>query len=166
MRRLCATSRGHIADDILHGNDAFVFEESQPNMARYSLDEFFTDEQIEEALNFETTTEVLLGDGDEQQNVKTPSATKKKGRKRKAEEVLESMLDVMTKIHDDTSDRLQMLSSRIGYDFDLRAKRVEISKMLDEIPLLPKKHRFLGLDILVKEPERFDLFCRVLYVDF
>ncbi|XP_042020395.1 uncharacterized protein LOC121768100 isoform X1 [Salvia splendens] len=127
-------------------------------MTPYTLDEFFTDEQIEVALNSKTTTEVLVGDDDEPQNVKTPSATKKKGRKRKVEEVLESMLDVMTKIHDDTSDHLQTLSSRIGYDFDLSAKRVEISKMLDDIPLLPKKHRFLALDILVKEPERLDLF--------
>ena len=71
---------------------------------------------------------------------------------------MESMLEVMTKIHEDTSDRLQNLSSRIGYDFDLSAKRVEISKMHDDIPLLPRKHRFKELDILVKEPECLDLF--------
>lgn len=71
------------------------------------------------------------------------------------------MLDVMRKIHEDTSDRLQTLSTRIGYDFDLSticSKRVEINKMLEEIPLLTKKHRFMALDILVKEPERLDLF--------
>ena len=144
------------ADDILHEKDATVADESEPIMTPYTLEDFFTEEQIEECVNCEAATEVLAGDSDTK-SVRSPASTKKKSRKRK-EEVLESMLEVMTKIHDDTSDRLQTLSSRIGYDFDLSAKRVEISKMLDEIPLLSKKHRFMALDILVKEPERLDLF--------
>lgn len=68
------------------------------------------------------------------------------------------MLDVMTKIHEDTSERLANLSSRISKDFDLSVKRMEVSKMLDDIPHLSRKHRFMALDILVKEPERLDLF--------
>ncbi|KAG6392976.1 hypothetical protein SASPL_147206 [Salvia splendens] len=107
------------------------------------------DEQIDDGLNFEAATEVQVADSDTK-SVKSPVSTKKNRRKRKAEEVLESMLDVMTKIHEDTSDCLQTLSTRIGYDFDLSAKRVEISKMLEEIPLLSKKHKFMALDILVK----------------
>ncbi|KAG6383723.1 hypothetical protein SASPL_156512 [Salvia splendens] len=145
------------ADDVLHGNDASAVDESQPNMTPYTLDDFFTDEQIEEGPNSEVASEAPVVDT-EPKSLKTPAPAKKNGRKRKQEELLESMLDVMTKIHEDTSDRLQTLSSRIGYDFDFSAKRVEISKMLDEIPLLPKKHRFMALDILVKEPERLDLF--------
>lgn len=152
------------ADDVLHGNDASVADESQPNVTPYALEDFFTEEQIDEGLNFEPATEVPLGDSDTK-SVKSPGSKKKNGRKRKTEDVLESMLDVMTKIHKDTSERLQTLSTRIGYDFDLSTKRVEINKMLAEIPLLTKKHRFVALDILVKEPERLDLFTGFDLID-
>ncbi|KAL1557052.1 hypothetical protein AAHA92_10867 [Salvia divinorum] len=140
------------ADEILYGRSTSVADESQPNLTSYNLDDFFTEEQIQEGLNHEA-----LGES-ETKSVKSPVSEKKNSRKRKPEEVLESILDVMTKMHEDTSDRLQTLSNRIGYDFDLSAKRVEVSKMLDGIPLLTKKHKFMACDILVKEPERLDLF--------
>lgn len=145
------------ADEQLNGKDTSVADESQPNMVPYSIEDFFTDVQIDEALNFEGTIDVQLADTDTK-SVKSPSSAKKNSRKRKLEDVLESMLDVMTKIHEDTSDRLQTLSSRIGYDFDLSAKRVKISKMLYEIHLLLRMHIFMALDILVNETERLDLF--------
>ncbi|KAL1564902.1 hypothetical protein AAHA92_07185 [Salvia divinorum] len=71
----------------------------------------------------------------------------------------------MTKIHEDTSDYLQTLLNQIGYDFYLSAKRAEVSKMLDVIPLLTKKHKFMACNILVKEPERLDLFTGFSLID-
>ncbi|KAL1567872.1 hypothetical protein AAHA92_03299 [Salvia divinorum] len=152
------------ADDILYGKDASVADESQPNLSPYHLDDFFTEEQIQEGLNVDPTTESPLGESDTK-SVKSPLSAKKNTRKRKSEDVLESILEVMTKIHVDTSERLRTLSTRIGYDFDLSAKRVEVSKMLEEIPLLPQKHRFMACDILVKEPEHLDLFTGFSMVD-
>lgn len=49
---------------------------------------------------------MLLAD-DDTKSVRSPSSATKSTRKRKLEDVVESMLDVMTNIHEDTSDRLQ-----------------------------------------------------------
>lgn len=51
------------------------------------------------------------------------------------------------------------------YDFDLSAKRVEVAKMLDGIPEIAKKQKFMACDILVKEPERLDLLSGFSIVD-
>ncbi|KAG6408425.1 hypothetical protein SASPL_131436 [Salvia splendens] len=52
------------------------------------------DTSIDEALNFLATTDVLLVDSDTK-SVRCPSSAKKNSHKRKPEDVLESMLDVM-----------------------------------------------------------------------
>ncbi|KAG6408417.1 hypothetical protein SASPL_131428 [Salvia splendens] len=82
------------ADELLNGDDTSVADESQPNMALYTVEDFFTDDQIDEALNFLATTDVLLVDSDTK-SVRSPSSAKKNSHKRKPEDVLESMLDVM-----------------------------------------------------------------------
>ncbi|KAL1569217.1 hypothetical protein AAHA92_00723 [Salvia divinorum] len=114
---------------------------------------------VSEGLNHVAVGGEALGESDTK-SVKSSASTKKNSRKRKPEKVLENILDVMTKMHDYTSARLETLSTRIGYDFNLSAKRVEVSKMLDDIPLLTKKHKFMACHILVKEPEHLDPFTR------
>ncbi|KAG6430506.1 hypothetical protein SASPL_108576 [Salvia splendens] len=123
------------ADDVLHGSDASIADEFDA----------FVDSDTK--------------------SIPSPPAPKKALRKRKVEEVMESMLDAMTKMNKNTSDRLNTLSMRIGYDFDLSTKRVEVAKMLDGIPEITKKQKFMACDILVKEPERLDLFSGFSIVD-
>ena len=41
------------ADDVLHGPDASVADESQPDAIPYHLDDFFTEDQINEGLNYD-----------------------------------------------------------------------------------------------------------------
>ncbi|KAG6421189.1 hypothetical protein SASPL_117739 [Salvia splendens] len=152
------------ADDVLHGSDASIADESQPTMSPYHLDDFFTEEQINEGLNYDGHGFDAFVDSDTK-SIPSPPAPKKALRKRKVEEVMESMLDAMTKMNENTSDRLNTLSMRIGYDFDLSTKRVEVAKMLDGIPEITKKQKFMACDILVKEPERLDLFSGFSIVD-
>ncbi|KAL1535658.1 hypothetical protein AAHA92_28413 [Salvia divinorum] len=52
----------------------------------------------------------------------------------------------------------QTTVSIIGPRLVLRVKRTEDSKLLRNIPGLDRKQKFLASDILVKEPERLDLF--------
>ncbi|XP_047965401.1 uncharacterized protein LOC125209864 [Salvia hispanica] len=152
------------ADEVLHAPDASVADESQPNLSQYHLDDFFTEEQIQEGLHYEGTGFATPVESDTK-SVPSPGGPKKASRKRKPEEVMESMLDAMTKMNDNTNERLQILSTRIGYDFDLSAKRVEVASMLDGIPEITKKQKFMACDILVKEPERLDLFTGFSIVD-
>ncbi|KAG6385815.1 hypothetical protein SASPL_154696 [Salvia splendens] len=126
------------ADDVLHGPHASIVDESQPTMSPYHLDDFFTEEQINEGLNYDGQGFDAVVDS-ETKSIPSPPAPKKALHKRKVEEVMESMLDAMTKMNENTSDRLNALFMRIGYDFDLSAKRVEVAKMLDGIPEITKK---------------------------
>ncbi|KAL1539984.1 hypothetical protein AAHA92_24404 [Salvia divinorum] len=117
-----------------------------------NLDDLFTQEEIQESLQTENVVESSY------KGVKSPAASSKSSRKRKAGAAMEAILEAMTKMNDDTNNRLDTLSARIGYDFDLSVKRTEISKLLQNIPGLDRKQKFLASDILVKEPERLDLF--------
>ncbi|KAG6430384.1 hypothetical protein SASPL_108449 [Salvia splendens] len=59
---------------------------------------------------------------------------------------------------EDTNEHLKTLSTRIGYDFDLSAKRAEIFNQLGVGSGLTLKHKFFVGQKLVKEPELRDLF--------
>ncbi|KAG6427059.1 hypothetical protein SASPL_111298 [Salvia splendens] len=61
-------------------------------------------------------------------------------------------------IHEDTSERLKEISTRIGYDFDLSTKRAEVFDQMQGIPGLTLKQQFYISKKLVKEPEIMDLF--------
>ncbi|XP_047945053.1 uncharacterized protein LOC125191691 isoform X2 [Salvia hispanica] len=152
------------ADEVLHGPAASVADESKPNMSPFHLDDFYTEEQINEGLQYDGQGYAASLDNDV---TTTPNlaAPKKALRKRKVEDLMELMLNAMNKMNENTSDRLNTLSMRIGYDYDLSAKRVEVAKMLDCIPEITKKQKFIACDILVKEPERLDLFSGFSLVD-
>ncbi|KAG6387464.1 hypothetical protein SASPL_152654 [Salvia splendens] len=77
-------------------------------------------------------------------SVPSPMASKKAIRKRKPEGVLESMLEAMTKMNEDTSECLKILSTPFRYNFNLSAKRVEVTKLLDGIPEITKKQKFMA----------------------
>ncbi|KAG6394803.1 hypothetical protein SASPL_145393 [Salvia splendens] len=61
-------------------------------------------------------------------------------------------------MNEDTNDRLHTLSARVEYDFDLSAKRTEVSRLLGKVHGLTKKQKFVSCDILVRGPKRLDLF--------
>lgn len=67
------------ADEQLNGNPNSVANESQPHMAPYTVDDFFTEDQIDDALNFGATTDVLLADSDTK-SVRSPNSVKKPSR--------------------------------------------------------------------------------------
>lgn len=100
------------ADDVLNAPEASIADESQPNMSPYHLDDLFTEEQIHEGFNYDGLGYDAVCDS-EPKSVPSPHAPKKAMRKRKVEEVLESMLDALTKMNDNTSDRLTTLSLRL-----------------------------------------------------
>ncbi|KAG6406466.1 hypothetical protein SASPL_134068 [Salvia splendens] len=71
---------------------------------------------------------------------------------------IDSVLTLMTRIHEDTHDRLKEISSRIGYEFDLSTKRSEVFSQVKGMVGLTIKQQFYAAKKLVKEPELMDLF--------
>ncbi|KAG6426848.1 hypothetical protein SASPL_111083 [Salvia splendens] len=123
--------------------------EPHPDVYNINLEDLYTQEEIQESLNPDTGCE---------SSYKSHTASNKPNRKRKAGSALESILEAMSKMNEDTNQRLDTLTTRIGYEFDLSAKRTEVSTLLRTVPGLDRKQKFLASDILVKEPERLDLF--------
>ena len=63
----------------------------------------------------------------------------------------------MSQIHTDTNERLKVISTRIGYEFDLSTKRSEVFDQLKDIASLTHKQQFYTSKKLVMEPELMDL---------
>ncbi|KAL1550338.1 hypothetical protein AAHA92_18314 [Salvia divinorum] len=88
-----------------------------PNDYNVSLEDLYTQEQIHESLNHETNQDT--GANSYTHSVRSPRSVKKLSRKQKPEDTLDVILEVMTKMHKYTNQRLEKMSTRIGYDFDL-----------------------------------------------
>lgn len=123
-----------------------------------SLDELFPDEV---AANEVVGEHVIPEPGNSSNTHGERSAQKpvnKGGKKRKSIDQLECVLDIMNKMNDNTTARLDTLSKRIGYEFEQSAKREEVYKLLGQISGLTMKQKFYTSAKLVKEPELLDLF--------
>ncbi|KAL1547681.1 hypothetical protein AAHA92_16006 [Salvia divinorum] len=78
--------------------------------------------------------------------------------KRKRGEALENLVNLLGKMHDDTNARLECLSMRIGYEFDLSKARKEVYDLLGTIPGLTMMQKFDAGEIILEKVERFDFF--------
>ncbi|KAG6410976.1 hypothetical protein SASPL_129049 [Salvia splendens] len=79
-------------------------------------------------------------------------------RKRKRGDALDGLIDVLGKLHEDTNARLDRLSDRIGYEFDVTKARKEIFQMMGLIPGLTMSQVFIASDAILARVERLDYF--------
>ncbi|XP_042001907.1 uncharacterized protein LOC121751256 [Salvia splendens] len=119
-----------------------------------SLDELFPDEVVAEHVILEQ------GEGSHTHGEKPAQkkTVKNGGKKRKSVDQLERVLDIMNRITGNTSERLETLSKRIGYEFEQSDKREEVYKLLGHISGLTLRQKFYISAKLVKESELLDLF--------
>ncbi|XP_042000290.1 uncharacterized protein LOC121749738 isoform X1 [Salvia splendens] len=130
-----------VANEVSGTNDHMTFEE------------LFPDEVLPDGILPE-----MIGESPSPPERATNKVPHKVIKKRKVEDQMDGVLNLMSRIHEDTNERLKEISSRIGYDFDLSTKRTEIFKQLKGIPGLTMKQQFYVSKKLVKEPELMDLF--------
>lgn len=83
---------------------------------------------------------------------------KNKGKKRKASDGIDSICSVLAEMSRNTSARLDILASRIGYDHDLAKARKEVFEKLGNIPGLSLDDKFNICDILAKQVEKLEVF--------
>ncbi|KAG6389187.1 hypothetical protein SASPL_150646 [Salvia splendens] len=142
----------------IYGSKVHLNEDSDKS-SPLTLDELYPDHVFPEG--------VILEMVDESTSVPVASAPKvphKKNKKRKVVdsmdkvEKIDSVLTLMTRIHEDTNDRLKEISSRIGYEFDLSTKRMRVFNQVKGMVGLTIKQQFYAAKKLVKEPELMDLF--------
>ncbi|KAG6415881.1 hypothetical protein SASPL_123300 [Salvia splendens] len=94
-----------------------------------SLDELFPDEVVgEHAIPEPGNSSNTHGERSTQKPIKIG------GKKRKSIDQLECVLDIMNKMNDNTTARLDTLLKRIGYEFEQSAKQEEVYKLLDKSP--------------------------------
>ena len=95
------------------GGDPSPMPEPQHYVYNVNLEDLYTQEEIQESLNPDTRCE---------SSYKSHITSNKPNRKRKAGAALESILEAMSKMNEETNQRLDTLTTCIGYEFDLSAK--------------------------------------------
>ena len=80
------------------------------------------------------------------------------GKKRKAEQPIDGLIELLGKMNDATNARLESLSLRIGYEFDLSKARKEVFAELGRLPGLTREEKFDAGEIILEKVERLDFF--------
>ncbi|KAL1569476.1 hypothetical protein AAHA92_00951 [Salvia divinorum] len=83
----------------------------------------------------------------------TPTLKKTTG-----DQAIDGLLNILGKMHEDTNARLQCLTLRIGYEYDLSKARKEVFEVLGRIPELTLKQRYEAGDIILEKVQRLDFF--------
>ncbi|XP_042027035.1 uncharacterized protein LOC121774185 [Salvia splendens] len=84
--------------------------------------------------------------------------TSKKAKRAKLSTHIGGMVDLLKQIHDDSNTRLEMLSTRIGYEVDLSKARKDAYEVLSTIDGLSMLDIFDIGEVLVANPARHDFF--------
>ena len=84
--------------------------------------------------------------------------TSKKAKRAKLSTHIGGMVDLLKQIHDDSNTRLEMLSTRIGYEVDLSKARKDVYEVLSTIDGLSMLDIFDIGEVLVANPACHDFF--------
>ncbi|KAL1564214.1 hypothetical protein AAHA92_06587 [Salvia divinorum] len=74
------------------------------------------------------------------------------------DQAIDGLLNMLGKMHEDTNARLQCLTLRIGYEYDLSKVRKEVFEVLGRILELTLKQRYEAGDIILEKVQRLDFF--------
>ncbi|KAG6405281.1 hypothetical protein SASPL_132868 [Salvia splendens] len=87
--------------------------------------------------------------------------TKKSGSKRNASSPPVGLIEMLGRMQDDTNDRLDKLTNRIGFEFDLSEARKEVIDILSGVPDLTLVQQIDASEIIIDKVERVELFMRL-----
>ncbi|KAG6414352.1 hypothetical protein SASPL_127072 [Salvia splendens] len=79
------------------------------------------------------------------------------GKKRKNDDSIGGLVEMLAKMQKDTNARLDCLSLRIGYEFDLSKARKEVYDVLGRLPLT-RDQKFDGGEIILEKVQHLDFF--------
>lgn len=79
-------------------------------------------------------------------------------KKNKIDENMQTMCELLGQIHRDTNERLEHLSTRIGYKADLGKARKEVFEIVKEIPGLSLDDQLIVGEMLAENEKRLEFF--------
>ena len=79
------------------------------------------------------------------------------GKKRKNDDSIDGLVQMLAKMQEDTNVRLDCLSLRIGYEFDLSKARKEVYEVLGRLPLTRDQKFDVG-EVILEKVQRLDFF--------
>ncbi|XP_042007863.1 uncharacterized protein LOC121756382 [Salvia splendens] len=77
-------------------------------------------------------------------------------RKKESSDVV--LMEFLGNLHAETNARLEMISARIGYDFDIGKARQDVFEKLGTVEGLTLPQRYLWCNILGDKPQRLEVF--------
>ncbi|KAL1546013.1 hypothetical protein AAHA92_22672 [Salvia divinorum] len=86
------------------------------------------------------------------------STTKSRSLKRKLNSNDSALMEFLGKLHAETNSRLEVISSRIGYEFDMGKARQVVFDKLGDVDGLSLDQRYELCDILGDKPQRLEVF--------
>lgn len=148
---------GSNAEDVMEQVKALYSQQNLENTDTipgedFGLNNLFTEEGACESLGTNATADsVTAGE-------RAAPLPKRSNKKRKGDDGLDRMYTLLHKMHEDANSRLQLLSTRIGYEVDLSQARKDVFDRLGDIPGLSMDDKFDVCEMLAKEPDRLDIF--------
>ncbi|XP_042017318.1 uncharacterized protein LOC121765292 [Salvia splendens] len=152
-------ANGAAAEDILDAINDMCSQENLMGIGssnNYSSTEFFPTSQVPDASSPHGESDSVFS---------TPRATpretptnKVQSKKRKVMSELNGMVEMLAKMHTATNERLELLASRIGYEFDLTKARKEVFDLVGVIPGLTIRQQFMACGFILHKVERLDFF--------
>lgn len=122
------------------------------NDYRPSFDNFPTDPYADAADNTELN-DISSGNGGKQ-----PSINKNSPASRTKASGDAAFMEFLANLHTETNTRLEMIASRIGYEFDMGKARQEVFDKLGTVDGLTLRQRYELCNILGDKPQRLEIF--------
>lgn len=86
------------------------------------------------------------------------SNTKSGTKKRKVSATDDALMEFLGNLHTQTNSRLDVIASRIGYEFDIGKARQEVFDKLCDVDGLTLAQRYKLCNILADKPQRMEIF--------
>lgn len=86
------------------------------------------------------------------------NSTAKPKKKRKAQDSLDILCELLTEIHKDTNQTLQDLAVRLGYQYDMGKAKKEVYPLLKKIPNFSTDDKLCACSIIVAKNEHVEMF--------
>ncbi|KAG6412479.1 hypothetical protein SASPL_125158 [Salvia splendens] len=118
---------------------------------------FFEDEEINNVLPM---SQQIMNESNNLGNNDKQTSTNKSGssKKRKHEDPDAALMEFLANLHSETNSRLEVISARIGYEFDLGKTRQDVFDKLCTVEGLTLAQRYQLCNILGDKSQRLEVF--------
>ncbi|XP_057779552.1 uncharacterized protein LOC130998135 [Salvia miltiorrhiza] len=112
--------------------------------------------------HFDTDVHSEAADASVSQPAKMGGAARASSKKRSSEQAFDCLCQVISDLSKGANERMDMISSRIGYKQDLGQARKEVFNQLSNMPTLTMDDKFDAYEILTGDKQALELFMALL----